>query len=275
MVKKRLLLWGLFFISGLLLISSYPEDNSYWNPLEQFIIEITAPIQKLLHSCSNAAKELWLNYVYLIKVREENERLKREIEKLRIENMRCRTLRKRVQNLTKILSLRPEPKWQMVISQVIGHDPTGWFRTVIIDKGKRDGIRVNMPVISAEGLVGRVISVSSDYSKVLLITDPDSAIDCLDERTRARGILRGKTASTCILSYVEHFQDIRPGDIIVTSGLSGIFPKGIPVGKVREVKQLPGALFKDVKVTPFVDFSRLEEVLVILKKSFCFTGQSG
>ena len=271
MVKKRILLWSLFFISGLLLISSYPGNNSSWNPLEQLIVEITAPFQRIFHSSCNFVKELWFNYVYLVGLRKENERLKKEIKRLKIENLQYRTLEEKIKTLRKILRFRPRPKWHMLTSQVIGHEPTGWFRTIIIDKGKRDGVGINMPVIDADGLVGKVISVSRDYSKVLLITDPDSAIDCLDKRTRARGILKGGKGEMCKLVYVEHSQDVKPGDIIITSGLSGIFPKGIPVGKVKEVRELPGALFKDIKVAPFVDFSRLEEVMVILKKGSYFT----
>ncbi len=271
MVKKRILLWSLFFISGLLLISSYPGNNSSWNPLEQLIVEITAPFQKLFHNSYSFIKELWLNYVYLVGLRKENEQLKKELKRLRIEILRYRTLEERLEALRKILRFRPEPKWHMLASQVIGHEPTGWFRTIIIDKGKRDGLSINMPVIDADGLVGKVISASYDYSKVLLITDPDSAVDCIDERTGVRGILKGGKGGMCELTYVELLQDVKPGDTIITSGLSGIFPKGIPVGKVKEVRELPGALFKEIKVAPFVDFSRLEEVMVILKRGSYFT----
>jgi len=275
LVKKRVLLWLLFFISGLVLLSSYPKNRSYWNPLEQFFVEITAPFQKLFRTSSDIIKGLWINYIYLLEVRKENKRLKKEIEKLKLENMRYRALEHTVKNLKKLLRFKPESRWHMIVCQVIGYDATGWFRSIIIDKGKKNGIDINMPVINADGLVGKIISVSPNFSKILLITDPDSAVDCLDERTKARGILKGLSGNTCRLAYVEHSQDIKPGDIIVTSGLAGIFPKGIPVGRVKEVREVPGALFKKVEITPFVDFSLLEEVLVILKRSSYFKEQSG
>jgi len=177
----------------------------------------------------------------------------------------------RVKQLRKLLQFRPEAKWHVVASQVIGCDTTGWFRSMIINKGRKDGIRINMPVINAEGLVGKIIAVSGNYSKVLLITDPNSAIDCLDQKTRTRGILKGMSNNGCALDYIGHSQEIRPGDPVVTSGLAGIFPKGIPVGRVKEVREVPGALFKRVEIVPFVDFSRLEEVLVILRKGSYFT----
>lgn len=266
MIKKRLLLWALFFISGLILLSSYPKSRSQWNPLEQFFVEMTAPFQRLLDTSSNFIKGLWINYIYLVGVRKENRKLIKEIERLKLENMRYQALEHKIKALKRLMQFKPEPKWDMLASQVIGYDATGWFRSVIIDKGRKNGIRTNMPVINAEGLVGKVISVSPNYSKILLITDPDSAVDCLDKRTRARGILKGLSGNTCRLAYVEHSRDIRPGDIIVTSGLAGIFPKGIPVGRVKEVRELPGALFKEVEITPFVDFSILEEVFIILKR---------
>ncbi len=273
MTKKRIFLWILFFVSGLILIASYPANtSSSWNPLEEIFVELTAPLQKIFHNSCSFIKDLWSSYIYLIGVKKENKMLKKEIQRLKIENMRYRVLEQRVKALIKILKFRPKPKWNLIAAQVIGYDPTGYFRTIIIDKGKRDGIKINMPVISPDGLVGRIISVSEDYSKVLLITDPDSAVDCIDEGTRARGILKGGLVDEiCILEYIEHSEKISPGDTIVTSGLSGIFPRGIPVGRVKEVRKIPGALFKKVKIVPFVDFSRLEEVLVISKEKPCTT----
>ena len=272
MVKKRILVWALFFISGLILLSSYPNNRSHWNPVEQFIVEITAPFQKFFHRISESAKKIWFNYIYLVKVREENIKLKREIIRLKLENMRYKALQQTVKHLRKLLRFKPEARWQVTAAQVIGYDTTGWFKSIIIDKGKKDNVSINMPVISADGLVGRIVSVSRSYSKVLLIIDPNSAVDCLDRRTRARGILKGISSNDiCRLDYVEHSYDIKPGDVIITSGLVGIFPKGIPVGRVKEVRKVPGALFKKIEISPFVDFSRLEEVLVILKKGSYFT----
>jgi len=271
LVKKRILLWSVFFISGLILLSYYPHNRSYWNPVEQFVIEISAPFQKVFHSSMQFIKGLWFNYLYLINVKKENKQLKKQIAKLKLENMKYKALEQTVIRLRKLLNFKPEAKWKVMAAQVIGRDTTLWCGSFIIDKGKKDGIQINMPVISADGLVGKVISVSPYYSKILLIIDPNSAVDCLDRRTRARGILKGISNNMCKLDYVEHSQYIKPGDVIVTSGLVGIFPKGIPVGRVKEVREVPGALFKKVEIIPFVDFSRLEEVLVILKKRSYFT----
>ncbi len=272
MVKKRILPWILFFISGIFLIC-FSEKHS-WNPLEQFFVEVTAPFQKAFFSSLRYIKRLWSDYVYLVNVKEENERLKKEIMRLKLENMRYRLLKQKIEDLSKILNFKPRIRWTIVPAQIIGYDASGWFRSVIIDKGKKDKICVNMPVISADGLVGRIISVSENFSKVLLITDPNSAVDCFDQDTKVRGVLKGN-GKICLMDYVENSCKINPGDVIVTSGLSGIFPRNIPIGRVKEVRQVPGSLFKEIKVVPFVDFSRLEEVIVILENRSSFVEQSG
>jgi rod shape-determining protein MreC len=149
---------------------------------------------------------------------------------------------------------------------VIGRDPTGWFQSVIIDKGKDVGLKVNMPVVNADGVVGRLVSVSYNYAKVLLIIDQNSSVDCIIQRSRDDGMVKGLSSKVCIVDYVLKTSDVRVGDMVVTSGLGRVFPKGIPIGEVVDVKDPPEELFKDVKITPTVDFSKLEELLVILKE---------
>jgi rod shape-determining protein MreC len=115
-------------------------------------------------------------------------------------------------------------------------------------------------------VVGRLVSVSPNYSKVLLIIDQNSAVDCVIQRSRDEGIVKGLTAKLCVLEYMLKTSDVVMGDKVVTSGLGRVYPKGLPVGKVLEVVDIPGELFKDIKVKPMVDFSKLEELLVILKE---------
>ena len=127
-----------------------------------------------------------------------------------------------------------------------------------------------MPVVNALGVVGRVVSVSEDYAKVLLIIDQNSALDCLLQRTRARGMVKGISAEICRLDYVVKSVDVAIGDMVVTSGLGGVFPKGLPVGKVIGVKDVSGSLFKQIDLQPLVDFAKLEEVLIIQKEPTVF-----
>ena len=229
-------------------------------------MEIIAPIQKFTTKTVNTTEDLWLKYFGLIHAHKENLRMKEEIDSLRIENIRLRELLATQQRLQKLLQFKETTDQPILAARVIGRDPTGWFKSVIIDKGKNLGIKINMPVVNAEGVVGRLVSVSYNYAKVLLVIDQNSAVDCLVRRSRDNGIVKGLTSKLCTLDYVLKTGDVRVGDIVVTSGLGRVYPKGIPVGEVVEVNDPPGGLFKNVQVKPMVDFSKLEEVLVILKE---------
>jgi rod shape-determining protein MreC len=262
-------IWLWVFIIGavLFLLSSNSDLGPTWNPAEQFVIEITAPFQKLIKQTTKSTEELWLNYFRLVDVHQENTQLKNEIHALKMANSRYRELLATQERLEELLQFKQTINRPVLAAQVIGRDPTGWFKSVIIDKGKWAGLRLDMPVVNAFGVVGRVVSVSSNYAKVLLIIDQNSAVDCLVQRSRDRGMLKGLMSEICKLDYVAKSNDITVGDIVVTSGLGGVFPKGLPVGRILDVKEISGELFKDIKIRTAVDFSKLEEVLVILEES--------
>ncbi len=260
-------LWVFIIGSVLFLLSSNSDLGPTWNPAEQVVIEITAPFQKLIKQTTKSTEELWLNYFRLVDVHHENTQLKNEIHVLKMANSRYRELLATQERLEELLQFKQTINRPVLAAQVIGLDPTGWFKSVIIDKGKWAGLRLDMPVVNAFGVVGRVVSVSSNYAKVLLIIDQNSAVDCLVQRSRDRGMLKGLMSEICKLDYVAKSNDITMGDIVVTSGLGGVFPKGLPVGRILDVKEISGELFKDIKIRTAVDFSKLEEVLVILEES--------
>ena len=263
---RILWIWVFLILFALFLLSSNLGKRRSWSSPEQIIIELTAPIQKFIRETVNVTENLWLKYFGLIDARNENIRLKREINALRMENYRYRDLFATHKRLQKLLQFEKTIDWPVSAAQVIGRDPTGWFESVIIDKGTEADLRVNMPVVNAQGVVGRLVAVSHNYAKVLLIIDQNSAVDCIIQRSRDKGIVKGVSSKTCKLDYVLKTSDVVVGDLVVTSGLGRVFPKGVPVGEVTEVENLPGELFKDVQVRPLVDFSKLEEVLVILKE---------
>lgn len=260
-------LWVFIIGSVLFLLSSNSDLGPTWNPAEQFVIEITAPFQKLIKQTTKSTEELWLNYFRLVDIHHENTQLKNEIHELKMANSRYRELLATQERLEELLQFKQTINRPVLAAQVIGLDPTGWFKSVIIDKGKWAGLRLDMPVVNAFGVVGRVVSVSSNYAKVLLIIDQNSAVDCLVQRSRDRGMLKGLMSEICKLDYVAKSNDITVGDMVVTSGLGGVFPKGLPVGRILDVKEISGELFKDIKIRTAVDFSKLEEVLVILEES--------
>jgi len=258
-------LWiSLFFVCFVLfLLSSSSGLKQPWNPVEQFIIEITAPFQKLIRQAINSTKDFWTNYFYLVDVRRENRQLKREFDSFKRENSQYKELLATQERLRKLLQFKEVIHRPVVAAQVIGLDPTGWFKSVIIDKGKDAGLKWDMPVVNASGVVGRIVSVSNSYAKVLLIIDQNSAVDCLTQRSRDRGMVKGTSGHLCKMDYMAKSSDAVVGDLVITSGLGGVFPKGLPVGEISSVKEGDGKLFKEIDVMPCVDFSKLEEVLVI------------
>jgi rod shape-determining protein MreC len=264
---KTAWVYVVFVFLALFFLSSSLGRRHSWSPVEQIIVEITAPVQKVLIQSVRYVERLWLNYFYLVDLRKENLRLKQEIDALRMENYRYREQVTTQQRLRELLQFKNTLDWPVVAAQVIGRDPSGWFESVIIDKGRNSGLKVNMPVVNAGGVVGQTVSVSLNYSKVLLIVDQNSAVDSLIQRSREKGIVKGLPPRMCKLDYVLKTADVVPGDVVVTSGVGGVYPKGLPVGEVQEVRDIPWEFFKDIKVGPRVDFSKLEELLVILKEA--------
>jgi rod shape-determining protein MreC len=169
----------------------------------------------------------------------------------------------RLRRLTDLEKSFPDP---VVFAEVIAKDPTSWFKTVVINKGRRHGLKKGMPALAPEGIVGQVMEVSGHYAKVLLIIDRNSAVDALVQRTRVRGILSGAPTAQCHLNYVLLKEAVEIGDTIVTSGMDGVFPKGLRVGRVQSLEARSTEMFHTIGVSPFVDFGKLEELLVVVKE---------
>ncbi len=262
---KQILIWGFLLILALIFLSSNVERSKSWNPVAGVLIEMLAPVQKVVKGTVNFTTGLWSKYIGLINTHDENIRLKKEIDRLMIENSRSRELLSTYKRLQELLNFRGDSDETALAAQVIGRDPTG-FKSIIIDKGSNAGIKENMPVFNAKGVVGQIVSVSYNYSKVLLLIDQNSAVDCIIERSRDSGIVKGVSSKICTLDYVLKTSDVSVGDLVITSGLDRIFPKGNSVGVVTKVEDTPGELFKNVTIKPSVDFSKLEEVLVLLRE---------
>jgi rod shape-determining protein MreC len=170
-----------------------------------------------------------------------------------VENMRLRRL----------LDFRSNLQADSIAAQVVLHDTTGWFQTAMIDRGFQDQVKQDMAVVNDEGVVGRTLDVSDHHARVLLITDPGSSVDAVIQRNRVRGILGGKDANGCMLKYVRGNVDVQVGDLIITSGKDGIFPKGLRLGVIHGVYKDPVDLFQKIEVKPAVRLGALEEVLII------------
>lgn len=227
-------------------------------------IALVAPFQKIATNSIHFVRDIWRHYFFLVSVSENNERLVRLLAEAAEENNRLQEVDLSNQRLRELLNFQEELTRQVVAAEVTGRDPSPWYQAIIIDKGKNDGVTKTAPVVVAEGIVGQVIDVSDRYAKVLLITDQDSAVDALVQRSRARGVIKGDGEGECIFQYVLRKEDVSGDDIVVTSGLDGVFPKGLRVGQVSAIVRRTSGLFQNVKITSFVDFEKLEEVLVVL-----------
>jgi rod shape-determining protein MreC len=214
-------------------------------------------------SLDQGVSDIWQRYVALQGVEEENHRLRQDIEWLREQNNQLREAAAATQRLAALLQFKEQALPAMVAAQVIGRDATNRYRSVILNKGESDGIQPDMGVITPSGVVGRVVKTTGGTSVVLLLTDPNNAIAGLIQRTRDEGIVEGTPRGLARLKYIPMLSAVRDGDRVVTSGLVGGFPRGLAIGTITSIDREEGALFQTAELTPEVDVSRVEEVLVI------------
>jgi rod shape-determining protein MreC len=167
------------------------------------------------------------------------------------------------QRLEKLLDMKKDIKAPTVAATIIGEDVTSWFRTLVINRGSSSGIREGMAVISADGVVGQTIKVSSSTARVLLLTDHASGIAATIQRSRARGVVKGKGEMLCTLEFTTREEDVKVGDTVITSGIGGVFLKGLPIGEVTMVKRGEYGIFQTVSIRPAVNIPHLEEVLIV------------
>lgn len=227
-------------------------------------IQLLAPLQKVIGHTIRSVRGVWKHYFALVSASRENEELKKALNAAYEKINRSRETELLNQRLRNFLNFKEKNSLKMIAAEVTGKDASAWFHTIIIDKGKLDGVEKGVPVVVPEGIAGQVIEVSENFSKVLLITDRNSAVDTLIQRTRARGIIKGKLRGQCFLNYALRKHDIEVGDVVISSGLDGVFPKGLRLGRVSEIREQNYDIFQEVTVVPYVDFEKLEEVLIVM-----------
>jgi rod shape-determining protein MreC len=206
---------------------------------------------------------LWQEYVALRHVREENRQLRRDLDVLQRQNSDLRESAVAAQRLGSLLEFKEQFVPHTVAARVMGRDSTNWYSSVILNKGDRDGIRPEMGVMTSAGIVGRVVKTGPFSSIVLLVTDPHNAITGIIQRSRDEGIVEGTFQGRARIKYLPLLASIRVGDIVVTSGLTGGFPRGIVIGTVLTMQKEEGELFQSAEIAPQADLSKLEEVLII------------
>jgi rod shape-determining protein MreC len=233
-------------------------------PLPDVILEIAAPVQKALTAPVEGVRRGWDRYVALLEVRGENERLRERVAQLEEENLQFREALVEGGRLRTIAEMRSELEVPMRPARVVGQDVSPWFHSVLVDRGRSDGVLAGMPVISEAGVVGIVTATSRNAGRTLLLADAQSAVDGVVQRSRARGIVRGVGRELLDFEFFVRGDDVQVGDVVMTSGFGGTFPKGLRLGEVTEVHADPGAFVHRATLRPAVDFGRLEQVFVML-----------
>jgi len=262
---RRVVILAVVLLAAFLLMTAQVRhDRAVVSFVRQAILFTASPFIKLTAVTVGSVSHVWQNYVDLRGLRQENLRLQREaaIQQRRIDQLEEQVLE--TQRLQGLLAMREAWRAEFVAARVVGKDATNWFKTILIDRGSRAGMRRNLPVVAPDGLVGRIVEVTPSTAKVQLITDPVSAAGALMQRTRVTGIVTGNLGAGLRVRYLPLLADVVVGDEVVTSGMGGIFPKGIPVGRVTAVERASGALFQEAVLQPKVDLGRLEEVVVLM-----------
>lgn len=264
--RNRLLLAFLIF-GHLLAISHQVDGGGGVSLLERSVFLTLSPFQRLVAAVVRGASGAWSEYVDLRGVREGSRRLEARLRALETELQQGRHQAAEAARLRELLELQAILPLKTVAAEVISREGQPWFRTLTLNRGTADGVVLNAAVISPSGVVGRVIRVGPRAAQVQLLLDSNSGVGVLLERTRTGGVVSGQVGPDSgepdlVMKYVSATADVRTGDVVVTSGLDRIFPKGLVVGRVRSVGAL-GGLFKEVLVSPSARFEELEAVLVL------------
>jgi len=264
--KKTLMIIGIIVLIAVnitVLSISTKRRNSSYDP-GGITLFFFSPFQEAINKAIGFVEEVWRHYFYLVTVAKQNDELRRALNITAERNRQLAEIEISNQRLRKLLNFKQNIANRVIPAEVIGMDPSTWFKTIVIDKGSADGIEKGFPVVIPEGIVGQVIEVSRRHSKVLLIIDPNSAVDALVQRTRSRGLIKGGIGGKCLFKYVLRKHEIRVGDTVISSGLDGVYPKGLLIGNISGVIRRNAGIFQEVTVIPNVDFEKLEQVLVML-----------
>jgi rod shape-determining protein MreC len=264
-VRRNQVLLSAFLsvLLSLYIIAPAAKGHLRADPIGPLLIAVMRPFQSGIQMTISGIRQVFLNYAALRGLTVENTKLKARIQELEAERNRHLEDESINRRLRELMDFRLELPSGAVTASVISNSASTWFNSLILDKGKKDGVEQGMGVVSPLGVVGQVVSVTSRSAKVLLITDSHSGVDAVVQRSRARGIVAGSLESGPIMKYVKRSDDLKEGDRLVTSGLDGVFPKGLLVGAVSKVNKKSFGLFQYVEVILAVDPARIEEVLVV------------
>ncbi|MEM7410645.1 MAG: rod shape-determining protein MreC [Myxococcota bacterium] len=238
------------------------REYSWWSGL---VLDVAVPVQKMVALPFEFTRNTWQEYLSLVEVGRENEDLRTRLAAAEEENLQLREALVAGGRLQRIAEMRDEFEVPMLPTELVGLDASSWFRSALLDRGRSDGILSGMPLISEDGLVGLVTATSNHAAKGMLLLDRQSAVDAVVQRSRARGVVRG-AGDELVFEFVGRESDVAAGDVLITSGLGGVYPKGLRIGTITEVDAAGAQLLREARVGSAVDFGRLEQVFVMLRR---------
>ena len=260
-IQKLLLLVSLVGICLLLLTL---QTRGYGSTARDFFAIVTTPISTGLAKASRATFGLWATYVDWKNVRAENRRLREEVQQLRVQSLRVSDTDVENQRLRRLLTLQERLPLTTLSGEIIAREWGGWIRSLTVNRGRGDNIPRLSAVISPDGLIGRIVDVRPGASIIQVLTDPASTVGAHVLRTRTPGIVEGDPRGTLRFKFMARDgASIQNGDVLVTAGQGGLFPRGIPIGTVRAIDNRGSALFSYAELTPAVDYARIDEVLLV------------
>ncbi len=252
-------------VAGVCLLLLTLQTRGHGGGAADAVTLVTAPVQGVLAGAHRAAVGAWTTYEDWKSVRVENQRLRDEAQRLRVEALRVSETVDENRRLRRLLELKEALPLTTLTGEIIARDWGGWVRSLTVNRGRGDGVPRLAAVIAPDGLIGRVVDVRAGVSIVQVVTDPASTVGAVVVRTRTPGIVEGEPRGTVRLKYMARDgAAIQVGDLVVTSGAGGLFPRGIPIGRVRSIEDRGSALFHYAQLAPAVDFARVDEVLLLV-----------
>lgn len=258
--RKKYIIFILFLFFLILLQTKVPESNRIFNGI---VGNILNPVLYYSNKTVSFFSDLYSDYIYLVGVKETNDVLQEKIRDLQLENSILKEKLNEYGRLKKLLNFKKAYNFKTVASNVIGRNIEGYLKYIIIDSGKTEDIKVNDAVISAEGLVGKVVEVYHNSSRVSVILNVNNYVSVMNFSTRTVGILSGDGDGGLVVDFYDKLDDVKENDLFITSGLGGLYPKGIPIGKAKKTVESVNGIFQKVFVKQNVDFYKLENVLVV------------
>lgn len=265
--KKRKILWKVVFVSSLLspfvLLSFSSGSWKRQNAVGAALHEIMFPFEYAWHSSLRFVRDGWQHYVALHQAAEDNSKLSGEMALLKVKLADYDDQAMEIQRLRDLLGFTQHHERKYVVAEVVGVPRGELFQGLRISKGERDDIELGMPVVTSNGVIGRIVRTGYNYADVQLLIDDNFNLDVLIQRTRVRGVVRGSFNNQNMQLKLNRKTDIRIGDTIITSGIVGAFPKGLPVGHVIGISYETESISQTITVEPWVDYERVEELVVL------------